>query len=435
MTDKTKSNPILGAIDQINTAFEEFKKTNDDRLEAEVKGNEARARELNEKLDRIDSDITMQEKVKKEAERKESITQERIELLEAANDRPKANIESKVKSEYKDHFVKFLRSGFSDQEAAQEMKAVRAKAVGMKNVNIGTDSAGGHAVPEEISSTIDRLMLRQSDLMQNIRSFQVGSSDYKELLTINSTTAAWISESASRSEQTTPELRQITPTWGELYSHLFATSWSLQDLFFNVEDWLTENTAEQMAKAVELAVWSGDGSNKPTGLTNSAPVATADTASPLRAAAELEFIPTDAASPQAFGGDDVFDLVYSLNRGYRGNAKFGANQNTQAAIRKLKDTTNQYLWEPSLQAGQPARLVGYELFTYEDMGDPTTGDALYLGFGDWNKAYTLPFRQQLEITVDNNITTPGTVKFYIRRRFGGIIANNDALKLLKLADT
>lgn len=428
-------NPILSAVENINSAFEEFKTTNDERLDAEAKGNEARAKELAEKLDRIETDITASEKAKREAERKEAITQERIEILEAANDRPKGTIEEKIKDEYNEHFFKFLRSGFTDQSAAHDMKAVQAKAAGMKSVNIGTASAGGHAVPEEISRSIDNLMLRQSDVLQNIKMVPVGTSDYKELITINSSAAAWVAETTTRTEQTTPELRQVVPTWGELYSYLFSTEWALQDTFFNVEDWLVENVSEQMAKSVDLAVWSGDASNKPTGLTNTAPVATADTASPLRAAAALEYVPTDSASPQALGGDDVFDLVYTLNRAYRPNAKFGANQNTQAAIRKLKDSNGQYLWEPSLQAGQPARLVGYELFTYEDMGDPTTGDALYLGFGDWRKAYTLAFRQQLAITVDNNITAPGYVKFYVRRRYGGIVANNDALKLLKLADT
>jgi len=205
-------------------------------------------------------------------------------------------------------------------------------------------------------------------------------------------------------------------------------------MFFNVEDWLVENASEQMKKALELAVWSGNGTSRPTGLINATPVLTADTASPDRADAALQYVATDSASPEALGGDDIFDLVYSLNRGYRSNAKFGCNQNTQAAIRKLKDTTNQYLWEPSLQSGQPARLVGYEIFTYEDMADPTTADGFYCAFGDWKKAYTLPYRTQLEITVDNNITAPGYVKFYIRRRYGGIVANNDALKLLKLED-
>ena len=168
---------------------------------------------------------------------------------------------------------------------------------------------------------------------------------------------------------------------------------------------------------------------------NGAPVSTADTASPDRADAVYQYIPTDSASPQALGGDDLLDLVYSLNRAYRRNAQFGCNQNTQAAIRKLKDTTNNYLWQPSMQAGQPDMLLGYSVFTYEDMADPTTADGIYCGFGDWDRAYTLITRRGLAVTQDDNITAPGTVKFYIRQRFGGIPANNDALKFLKLADT
>ena len=117
------------------------------------------------------------------------------------------------------------------------------------------------------------------------------------------------------------------------------------------------------------------------------------------------------------------------------NAQFGCNQNTQAALRKLKSTNGDYYWQPSFQAGQPDSMLGYPVFTFHDMADPTTADGLYLGFGDWNKSYTLITRTGLRVTVDDSITTPGTTKFYLRRRYGGIPANNDALKFLKLADT
>ena len=193
--------------------------------------------------------------------------------------------------------------------------------------------------------------------------------------------------------------------------------------------------AESAAKALDSAIWSGNGSSKPTGMINGAPVSTSDSASPLRAAAVYQYIPTDSTSPQALGADDVIDLLYALNPAYRSNARFGCNTNTQAALRKLKSSYGTYYWEPSYQAGQPDRLLGYPVFTYEDMGDPTTANAIYLGFGDWDRAYTLITRTGTAVTVDDNITAPGTVKFYIRRRYGGIPANNDALKFLKLADT
>jgi HK97 family phage major capsid protein len=432
---KEQSNPILGAIDNINTAFEEFKKTNDERLEAEEKGNEARAKELSEKLERIEDEITKEQKRRKDEERKASIMQERVEILEAANDRPGKTLDEQKSEVYEEKFLTALRGKFKDSEKNAEMTKAYREMQEAKTVRTDVAISGGHGVPEDISRDIEDLMLRSSDILQVLTLKTVGTSDYKELLSINSTGSAWAAELGTRSQSADPNLRQIAPTIGELYTYLFASNEALEDIFFDIRNWFVRTAAESAAKALDLAVWSGNGTARPTGMINTTPVSTADGASPIRAAAAYQYIPTDSASPQVLGFDDVLDLVYALNRAYRRNAQFGGNQNTQAALRKLKDSNGQYLWQPSLQAGQPDRLVGYNVFTFEDMADPTTADGIYLGFGDWDRAYTLITRTGLAITTDDNITTPGTVKFYIRRRFGGIPANNDALKFLKLADT
>jgi len=430
---KENSNPILGAIDQINAAFEEFKDTNDKRLEAEEKGNEARSNEMNEKLDRIESDIADGEKKKRELEREKSIMDERVEILEAMNDRPKGTIQDKLRDEHKDAFMDWFRSGGKNIEAEAKMREVALRAKDVKDVTIGTTTAGGYAVPEEIARDVDRLMLKQSDILNEVKNIQVGTSDFKELLTIHGGTSGWVGETGTRSATGTPTLRETVPTWGELYAYPQISEWSAQDIFFNVQDWLVNDIADGMGKALDVAIWSGNGSSKPTGLINTTPVSTAD-GSPQRAAAALQYVPTDSASPQALGADDVIDLQYSLNRAYRNGAKFGCNSVTQGALRKLKSTNGDYYWQPSLQAGQPAMLLGYPVFTYEDMADYNTGDGLYLGFGDWKRAYTLCYRNNLAVTA-NEFTTPGYIKFYVRRRYAGIVHNNDALKLLKLADT
>ena len=429
------ANPIVEAVEKVNELVTEERKINDERYEALEKGNEIRAKELDEQLERIGEDIVRAQKAQKDAERKEKLMQERIEMLEAMNDRPGKTAGEKASEDYKEKFLKALRGKFRDSEANAEMAAANKKLREVKTLQVGTDNLGGHGVPEEISRQIDELMLAASDILQVIDLKMVGSSDYKEVLSINQTTSAWAAELGTRSQQTDPNLRQVAPTMGELYTYLFASNEIVEDAFFDLEGWLVRTAAESAAKALDSAVWSGDGSSKPTGMINSAPVSTADNASPLRAAAVYQYIPTDSASPQALGADDVIDLVYALNRGYRSNARFGCNQNTQAALRKLKSSNGDYYWQPSFQAGQPDRLMGYPVFTYEDMADPTTADGLYLGFGDWNRAYTLITRTGLAITTDDNITTPGTIKYYIRRRFGGIPANNDALKFLKLSDT
>jgi HK97 family phage major capsid protein len=108
-------------------------------------------------------------------------------------------------------------------------------------------------------------------------------------------------------------------------------------------------------------------------------------------------------------------------------------RSTAAIVRKLKDDNGQYLWQPSLQAGQPNMLLGYAVALTDAM-PAATGDAFPIAFGNWRRAYLLADRSGLEITVDANITTPGQVKFYVRRRVGGKVLNNQAVKLLKIAD-
>ena len=58
-----------------------------------------------------------------------------------------------------------------------------------------------------------------------------------------------------------------------------------------------------------------------------------------------------------------------------------------------------------------------------------------IAFGNWKRGYLIADRSEIKLTVDDNISTPGQIKFYARKRVGGTILNADALKLLKLADT
>ena len=429
---KKNTNPVLAAIENVNSIFEDYKEINDKRLDAEAAGNEARAKELSDQLDKCEVDIAAAEKKRRAEEKNHAIMTERVEILEAANDRPRATIQDKAKSEYKDAFVGWMRSGGKSQAAESKMVETAQKANEVKAVTIGSDPGGGYAVPEEIAQNIDKLLLKQSDIQNEITQRQVGTSDYKELLTIFGADSGWVGETGTRSETGTSTLREIVPTWGELYAYPKITTWSAEDIFFDVESWLTEEVADGMGKNLDLSIWSGNGSSKPTGLINSAPTNSVD-GSPQRAAAVFQYVPTVSNSPVAMGADDIIDLQYSLNRGYRNGAKFGCNSVTQGALRKLKDTNGAYYWQPSLQAGQPAMLLGYPVFTYADMADYNTGSGIYLGFGDWKKAFVLVYRNNLGITSEG-ITTPGYIKFYVRRRYAGIVKNNDAVKFLKLVD-
>lgn len=428
------ANEIVNAIESIGTAFDEFKQVNDRRLDEERKGNEARAKELAQKLDRIETEIVQETKKKKELEQRLAMQQDRLEILESLNDRPKGTIQDKIRSEHKELFMDWIRSRGQNPETERKYAALIEKAREVKDVTIGTTIAGGFALPEEIGTSIDALMLRQSEVLQHVRNVRVGTSDYKELVSIHGGTSGWATETGTRSATGTTNLRERAPTWGELYAYPQVSEWALQDIFFNVEEWLTTDISAGMSLALATAIWSGNGSGKPTGMTNTSSVTTADYASPLRAAAAYQHVILQSpASPSTINMDSIINLVYTLAPAYRANARFAMNTVTQGLVRRMKSSYGTYYWEPSLQAGQPDRLLGYPTFTWEDMGNGSTVDATAVAFGDFQRGYLLATRSELLVTREN-VTNPGYYRFYVRRRYGGCPLNNDAIKLLKITD-
>jgi HK97 family phage major capsid protein len=428
---------MITAIEGIGRAFDEFKKTNDQRLEEERKGHEARAKELSETLDKIGEELTTQSKKKTELEKRFSMLSERTEMLEAMNDRPKATVQDKIRNEHTDLFLKWVRSGGTDQQVMQQYKELSQKAIEYKDVLIGTNLAGGFALPEQIARDVERLILKFSDIVANVKNVQVGTQDYKELVTIHGGNSAWAGETDTRNASNTPNLRERAPTWGELYAYPKASEHALQDVFFDVVNWITNDVAEGQAVELSTVILSGNGSNKPTGMTNTTPVTTDDYASPLRAAAAYEYIPISTpSSPQASAGitlDTLIDLTVLLRPGYRSGAKFAMNSLTLGHVRKKKDTTNQYIWQPSFQSGMPDTILGYPVFIWEEMGNATTGNAFPVAFGNFMRAYVLCTRAGLAITRDD-VTQPGYSKFYVRRRYGGCPLNNDAVKFARVED-
>jgi HK97 family phage major capsid protein len=123
-------------------------------------------------------------------------------------------------------------------------------------------------------------------------------------------------------------------------------------------------------------------------------------------------------------------LGAAVRTAYRARGTWTMNSATAGAIRKLKDGQGRYLWTDSLAAGQPNMLLGYPVAIWEQMQDIAT-NAFPVAFGDWRRAYLLLDRTDIRITVDANITTPGRIKFFVRRREGGCVLNNAATKWLR----
>ena len=92
-----------------------------------------------------------------------------------------------------------------------------------------------------------------------------------------------------------------------------------------------------------------------------------------------------------------------------------------------------YHWQPSTILGQPDTLIGYPVYFTDAVDATDVVNNFPVAFGNFRRAYLFAVRNDMRITIDDNITTPGYVKYYIRRRVGGQVLNHEAVRLLKFA--
>jgi HK97 family phage major capsid protein len=339
-------------------------------------------------------------------------------------------------SEHRKAFVEWLRHP-RDQRTNAQLQEIQRKSV--FTTGTGGSAAGGYAVPEEIDRAIITQLTNVSPMRSLARVVTASTPDYKILVDTLGTGTSWVGEKAARSETNTPQLGEVAPTFGSLIAYPTATEESLNDMFFDVAGWLTSSVATAFAAAEGLAFTTGDGSNKPTGvMTNTK--STSDDAS--LTFGQVQYVPTGAAagfpplavtSPVTYPGDVIINCAHKLKAGHRANARWMMNKATLAVVRKFKDVDANYLWQPGLQLGVPGTLYGYPVVENEDMADIGAG-TFPIAFGDFAAAYTIVDLVGTRVTLDE-VTTPGYVKWYFRKRVGGKLTNNQAIKVIKCATT
>ncbi len=311
-------------------------------------------------------------------------------------------------------FAGFVRSG-----SVVEMKALSGT----------SDGAGGYAVPREIDAAIDATLVAISPIRAIANVVKVGSAGYRKLVTSGGTPSGWSGETGARAETATPTFNEIAPPMGELYANPAASQAMLDDANFDVEDWLAGEIATEFARAEGAAFVSGNGTNRPKGFLSAGVSAAGDAG---RAFGTLQYLPTGAAGAFAANPEErLIDLVQALRAPYRQGASVVMNSATLARIRKLKTADGQFLWAPSLAAGQPATLLGYPVVEAEDMPD-IAANSLSIAFGNFKAGYLIAERSETQILRDPYSNKP-FVHFYATKRVGGAVSNSEAIKLLKFS--
>lgn len=300
-----------------------------------------------------------------------------------------------------------------------------------KALSVGSDPDGGYLVTPDTTGRIVNRIYETSPMRQVASVMSIGTDSVEGLNDLGENGFQWVGETGGRIESATAQLGKWAIMVHEAVSIVSATQKVLEDARLDLEAWLATKSADRIARGENEAFIKGDGASRPRGLFVYPTAATADAS---RAWGTFEHVNTgtNGGFGAAMNGTDkLLDLVYALKSAYRSNAQFMTNRSTLRDVRKLKDGQGNYIWQPSLVAGQPSALLGYSVVEAEDVDAIGTG-SLSIAFGDFREAYQIVDRIGLSVLRDPYTSYP-YVFFKFRKRVGGGAISFDAVKFLRFS--
>ena len=343
---------------------------------------------------------------------------QRLDQLETVNSRPALAIEPETKSTdkngelpYGKAFRNYLRKGMDAGLEALQTKAL----------SVTSDPDGGYLVTPTMSATIIQAIFETTPMRQ-LAAIETISTDSLEMIDDHTAlSAGWTAETVDiTSDTATPTLAKRNIPTCELYAQPKATQKLVDDAAIDVESWLAGKIADIFSRTQNTAFISGTGVGQPRGILTY-PSGTSW--------GQLQQVGTSSSG--VVTADSLIALFYSLKDVYMRRASFLMNRSAVQTVRLLKETTNQYIWQPGLSAGAPDTLMGVPVYMAADM-PVAAANSLSVAVGDFKAGYQIVDRQGIRILRDPFTEKP-FVKFYATKRVGGDVINFDAIKLLKLA--
>ena len=305
----------------------------------------------------------------------------------------------------------------SDEYKGSFWNAMRVKAPMPSVLNAlqeGTDSEGGYLVPDEFERTLVEALEEENVFRTLAHVIKTSSGDRKIPVVASKGTASWVDEEGAYTESD-DAFSQVSIGAYKLGTMIKVSEELLADSVFDLEAYISKEFARRIGAREEESFFNGDGKGKPLGI--------------LAAAGGAE-VGVTAASATAITADEVIDLFYSLKAPYRKNAVWLLNDATVKQIRKLKDTTGQYLWQPSLVAGTPDTILGRPVKTSAFMPTAAAG-AKTIAFGDF-KYYWIADRQGRTFKKLSELyAANGQVGFMGTQRVDGKLILPEAIKVLQ----
>lgn len=428
-------NEVKEAIDNIGRTFEEFKKTNNERLEAIRR--ERSTSDFDEKLAKMNETIDRYEKAQRSFIREREEAEAKRAADEAAwkarDEERSRQIEARV-----NRFMLGL-PGAAGLDGGNETEALKEKsfkkyvrggrevlsADEMKVLTFGTDTTGGYlGTPAQFVAEVIKAEVLFSPMRSIVTVRPMGAAELQQPKRTGTAAAVRVGETTTRAETTNPTWGMVKLSAPEMYAECRATLMQLEDSAFDMEGLLRDEFSEQFGVKEGAEVISGNGVNACLGIldANAAGVGVPIAFTVSGAAATIK-------GASGAEGDGLVNLFHAVKTAYAVNGRWILNRTSLGKVRLLKDTTGQYLWQPGLVPGNPNSILGAPYTEAPDMPDEGA-NTFPIAFGDFRRGYVISERIDMQ-TMRDPYSVQGQIKFTARRRVGGQVVLGEAIRLLK----
>lgn len=360
-----------------------------------------------EQYGRIDSEI---EALGARIQRQEQAEQRDRDAASGAQSAPETGSERDSLSDQFRAMARGERGGLQVDFTQEERQRAQ------RDLTSGTDTAGGHTVPQSFVGQLYEYLTERSAIRQtNVNVLTTASGEELAIPKVTGHGGAGLVSEGAAIPESDPTFGQVS-LGGFKYGQLLRLSSELiADTGVNLLDFIARDAGRALGEATGGHYLTGAGGDRPTGVLQ-------DTTAGVTAAA------TDAITT-----DELIDLFFSVIGPYRRNAYWMMNDSTLAQVRKLKDADGQYLWEPSLRQGVPDRLLGRPVITDHNIAAPAVG-AKTVVFGDFSGYYirdvgSMRFERSTDYAFGSDLVTFRS----IMRTDGKLVDTTGAVKHLEQA--
>lgn len=400
---------IKRLVEAQGTAFEEFKRANDQRIKAVEEKGYAPA-DLVDKVNKLNGELTSVSA---------TLAQHALAAQRPAGAAGNEKGYTPDQLEHKQAVAAFLRKGTTDGLRELERKAM----------NSTSDVDGGYLVSAEMDRTIDRIVPTISAMARIARTMAIGTRSYTRRVKTSGMAMRRVGEGQTGGETTEPRYAKLEFVVHPAEVEPWVYNETLEDADIDLASDLAQEAAIGFAEGAAAEYITGAGVDGARGILGYTPIANAN-----YAWGKIGYIASGkaAAFASVAPADKFISLQHALKAQYRPGAVWLMNDATLGVARQMKDGSGSYyLWQPDPLGAFGGRFLGHAVEVDDNM-PAMTSNAYSVAFGNFDRGYMIVNRSGTTLIRDN-ITAKGTTKFNFRRRFGGGVYNFEAIKLMKMA--